>query len=263
MNRANLEQINELMTDIFHAFKSLPDEAKEFLLQELSESLRTRNNSSVYTLHTFKGIHHKALELGLTVHGSSILEIGPGKPLGTAIFWNYAGARKYTAIDKFTEVNQDDVWLRRFRSLLDHNIFNPFGIDIDTLIRQENETLKLDCKHIQLIQDDLATHDFESETFDFIYSNAVLEHMCDLEVMFRRLHEILAPGGLMFHSIDLREHLSDRPIADKNTSIEFYKFSREEWNHRYPPGWWQTARAIRMNGPTPRTNCSGPSTSRA
>ncbi len=40
----------------------------------------------------------------------------------------------------------------------------------------------------------------------------------------------------MFHSIDLREHLSDRPIADKNTSIEFYKFSREEWNHRYPPG---------------------------
>lgn len=236
MPGTELEQINNIMSDIYYAFAGLPDDAKEFLLQEMHEALLKRNNSSFYTLQTFKWIHSRARKMGLKVQGYSVLEIGAGKPLGTAIFWNYAGARKYSAIDKFTEINLDELWLKRFQTLLDDNLFNPYDFNINTLIRRDGNNLELNSEHIVLIQADLASHDFQGETFDFIYSNAVLEHMTGLDEMFHKLSQLLAPGGLMLHSIDLREHLSDRPIADKNTSIEFYKFSVEEWSRRYPPG---------------------------
>jgi SAM-dependent methyltransferase len=44
---------------------------------------------------------------------------------------------------------------------------------------------------------------------DFIRSNAVLEHIpaVDVPVILQRLSEALQPGGMMLHTIDLKDHL--------------------------------------------------------
>lgn len=44
------------------------------------------------------------------------------------------------------------------------------------------------------------------ETFDFIYSVSVLEHVMDPEAVVARMFALLAPGGHASHSIDLRDH---------------------------------------------------------
>lgn len=44
------------------------------------------------------------------------------------------------------------------------------------------------------------------ESLDLIYSQAVLEHVEDLDNTYHAMHQWLMPGGLMSHSIDFRSH---------------------------------------------------------
>jgi len=236
MNTPDLEQINQLLTDMYHAFMSLPVEAQEYFLQTLHDAMTNKNNSSIYTLLTFKTFFRLAVKHGARVENGSILEIGAGKPLGTGIFWIFAGANRYTSIDKFTEINIDDNWISRFKSLLEINIFNPYNLSLESLITVTDSHYTINEERLQFIQADLNCHEWKGDTFDFIYSNAVLEHMTNLPLAFGNMYDILEDDGIMFHSIDLREHASDRPVADKNTSIGFYKISIDEWNLRYPLG---------------------------
>jgi hypothetical protein len=51
------------------------------------------------------------------------------------------------------------------------------------------------------------------------------------------LHDVLKDDGVMYHGIDLREHHTNlKTVPDKDTSIDFLKYSKEEWEGMYPPG---------------------------
>lgn len=45
-----------------------------------------------------------------------------------------------------------------------------------------------------------------ASTIDWVFSQAVLEHVDDLSFVYRKCHEWLVPGGLMSHQIDFRSH---------------------------------------------------------
>lgn len=49
-------------------------------------------------------------------------------------------------------------------------------------------------------------HIIQRDSVDLIYSQAVLEHIDDLESLFRAMQEWLKPGGMMSHSIDFGSH---------------------------------------------------------
>ncbi len=67
------------------------------------------------------------------------------------------------------------------------------------------------------------------ENFDFIYSNAVIEHTANVEIILKKLHNLLKENGVRYHEIDLREHYTNlRKVPDKNTSIDFLKYSIED-----------------------------------
>lgn len=233
----NTEQINQALDDMCNVFSNLPIEAQELFAQSMYQHMSEINNTSYYTFHVFKGFYQRALEYGVNIKNSEILEIGAGKPLGTGIFWNFSGARRYTSIDKFTQLNVDDLWLNRFKSILNMNLFNPQDLDIDSLVRKEGDQYILNYDKIRLIQDSLEDHTLNGESFDFIYSNAVLEHMDNIEAKLKKMHNMLKDDGVMYHGIDLREHHTNlRKVPDKNTSIDFLKFSKEEWEGMYPPG---------------------------
>jgi SAM-dependent methyltransferase len=54
------------------------------------------------------------------------------------------------------------------------------------------------------------------EEVDFIYSNDVMEHVADVDAVFRAAHRLLRPGGVFLNNIDLAGHNAfsnqDRPL---------------------------------------------------
>jgi SAM-dependent methyltransferase len=233
----NVQQINQALSDMYNVFGQLPMEAQEFFAQKTHEFMSQRNNTSVYAFRVFKGIYESALQYGIDVSNSSILEIGAGKPLGTGIFWNFVGAKKYTSIDKFTQINLTDLWIQRFEALLEMNLFHPKNFKIDSLVKKNGAQYILNEDKIRLIQGSFEEYPLEKKSFDFIYSCAVLEHVTNIEEIFRKMYDVLSDDGIMIHGIDLREHHTNlRTVPDKNTSIDFLKYSTEEWNRMYPPG---------------------------
>ena len=66
------------------------------------------------------------------------------------------------------------------------------------------------------------------ESFDLIYSHAVLEHVprAKLPSLFQTMHLLLRPGGLMIHFIDHVDHWHH--FDSEISPINFLKF----------PGWW-------------------------
>jgi SAM-dependent methyltransferase len=45
-----------------------------------------------------------------------------------------------------------------------------------------------------------------ADTYDFIVSRAVMEHLYDPELALRRMATALRPGGLLLHKVDFRDH---------------------------------------------------------
>ena len=60
--------------------------------------------------------------------------------------------------------------------------------------------------------------------FDVIFSNAVLEHVVDLEATLRAMWDLLAPGGIMFHDVDLRSHQTY-----ESHPLQFLEYSHSLW----------------------------------
>lgn len=232
----NTAQINKTLNDMYKVFGLLPIEAKEFFAQKILEAMQQTNHASYCTFNTFKLFYNKAIQYGVDIKNSSILEIGAGKPLGTGIFWNFAGAKKYTSIDKFTQINLTDLWMQRFETILDMNLFYPENFRIESLVKKIGDQYILNEDKVRLIQGSFDEYPLEG-SFDFIYSAAVLEHVTNIEEIFRKMYDVLSDDGIMIHAIDLREHHTHlRTVPDKNTSIDFLKYSTEEWNKMYPPG---------------------------
>jgi len=232
----NTEQINQALSDMYNVFGQLPMEAQEVFVQKTYEFMQQRNNTSVCALQVFKKFYREAIQYGVDINNSSILEIGAGKPLGTGIFWNFAGAKKYTSIDKFEQINLTDLWMQRFETILSMNLFYPEDFKIESLVKKNGGQYIINEDKIRLIQGSFEEHPIE-ESFDFIYSGAVLEHVTNIEKILRKMYDVLSDDGIMIHAIDLREHHTHlRTVPDKNTSVDFLKYSTEEWNNIYPPG---------------------------
>ena len=237
MQQMSNTEINRLMGEMYNTFSQLPVSAGEFLYEKISENMRGRNNTSLYCYEKFKEQWLKAAEMGVNVPQASILEIGAGLPLGTGIFWNFVGAAKYTSVDKFMEVNLNDLWLQRFQSFIDLNLHNPAGFRIDSIIRRQNGSFYTNPDRLALIQAPFEEMSFPDKSFDYVYSLATLEHVADVSGLLAKMHQIMADGAVGYHIMDLREHHTNlRHVPDKNTSTDFLRYSKAEWEEKYPPG---------------------------
>jgi ubiquinone/menaquinone biosynthesis C-methylase UbiE len=68
-----------------------------------------------------------------------------------------------------------------------------FDYDIDALQKHKTITHR--------VRGDVAKLPFQSQTFEFISSNMVFEHLKEPDVQLRELHRVLRPGGtLIFHT---------------------------------------------------------------
>lgn len=116
-----------------------------------------------------------------------VLEIGPGPDLATGAVLLQRGAKSYAAVDINPLITSDrsDVYgaLRRLG-----------GADYD----ERRMTYSVDAfPHLPKV----------SGSFDLIVSNATLEHVDDVEGLFRRLSVLAAPGCVMCHHVDANTHM--------------------------------------------------------
>lgn len=63
---------------------------------------------------------------------------------------------------------------------------------------------------VNLLAEDLLTSSIEAGSIALLTSFAVFEHVTEVDAIFRRCFELMVPGGIAYHFIDLADHRSYR-----------------------------------------------------
>jgi SAM-dependent methyltransferase len=136
-----------------------------------------------------------------------VLELGPGEDFCVALRFLAAGAEHVSCVDRF-EFHVDPQWEREvYRELLGD--LDDAGRDrLARLVGPDGSLEAADARleAIRGVGIEEAPARLRGARFDLIASVAVLEHVYDLEASFRAMDELLAPGGVMVHQVDLRDH---------------------------------------------------------
>ena len=156
--------------------------------------------------------------------GLRILEIGPGATLGVPVALACAGATVAVA-DRFPASWDREFHAPFFEAMLPR--IEQRGWD-GTPIRR----LLAAGAFVNVVAAyALAAEDVGriGQTFDLVLSNAVLEHVQDLQVTTASLARITAKGGYGMHQVDLRDHRDfDRPLEFLTVSDDEFAAIRRE-----------------------------------
>jgi SAM-dependent methyltransferase len=178
---------------------------------------------------------------GLSTTPEIVAELGPGESLGIGLAALLSGARAYYALDvigyadapKNLEVLNELVALLRNRAPVPDQLAIP-GTEpaLDSyafpasILTHERLEAALHPARVQGIRRALAGLNtdgqpdgpvryltswqqagaIEEGTVDFLLSQAVLEHVDNLDDAYQAMHRWLKPGGVMSHQIDFRSH---------------------------------------------------------
>ncbi len=140
----------------------------------------------------------------------TILKIGPGKTLGVAALFVLNGADMVISIDRFNCLQKNDKTTVK-------NICEKNNGSYSEICRKINYIPRVKIEEIGEV--------FKKGKFDMIISNAVLEHVGDLERAFKSMSQIIKPGGTIVHEVDLACHnrfAGVHPLA-------FLTFSNKRW----------------------------------
>ncbi len=144
--------------------------------------------------------------LGLAIPGKRLVEIGCGATNGVGYALAGLGAASVVCQEPYA---RHDVGLDAKH--LQHQVLAHPKVKFHTVRRS----------------DTLA--DIPDGSVDVILSNSVLEHVRDLPALCAELARILAPGGVMLHRVDYRDHFFKYPF-------HFLLFSQKIWNRFLDPG---------------------------
>lgn len=81
------------------------------------------------------------------------------------------------------------------KSFLDKNI-DTYGVDIKEFWSDSDDKL---AGRLSIIENQEYRFPYPDDTFDFVFSTSVFEHVLDYERSFREIHRVLKPGGVSIH----------------------------------------------------------------
>ena len=151
--------------------------------------------------------------------GATVLELGPGDSLATAVIAAAWGGERSILVDEGRFATDDLEFYRMLAGHLAGRGLSPPALDgaagLDELLGR--------CGATYLTEGRASLEGLSSESVDFVFSNAVLEHVRarDFEPIMRELRRVLGSGGRVSHTIDLRDHLGD--------GLNHMRFSRARW----------------------------------
>lgn len=178
---------------------------------------------------------------GIRQHSGTVAELGPGDSLGIGLTALLTGYQRYYALDVYrywdiernlkifdelvqllqnkTPIPNEPEFERITPTLEDYKF--PTEILTDALLQQTLDPKRIQQirKALQEIDNPATTKDIiqyfipwnsqvviEPESVDFIFSQAVLQYVDDLDTTYKDMNRWLKPGGVMSHSIDFSSH---------------------------------------------------------
>jgi SAM-dependent methyltransferase len=201
---------------------------------------------------------------GLPTQFDTVTELGPGDSVGIGIAAMLSGANRYFALDAVPHARADSN-LTTFDSIAEmferreplpgldeypeiypsvdslefpHHLLDRARLDATlaperkAAIRRAlaDESRSDDAVTIRYAAPWTASGIVEDESVDLAFSQAVLEHVDDIEATYRALQRWLKPGGIMSHAIDFKSH----------------GVSRDWFGHWTVPAWrWKLVRGRR------------------
>jgi SAM-dependent methyltransferase len=155
-----------------------------------------------------------------------VLEVGPGQTLGSAVLLACAGAR-VTVADRFLARWDSDFHPAFYRALREkvRGRGDEYVAAIDRLLAADAFTPEVIRCHARGCEELWKI----GARFDVVFSNAVLEHVEDLEATVRNLAAVTVRGGHGFHQVDFRDHRDfSRPLEYLTISRDDYQTVRHE-----------------------------------
>lgn len=160
-------------------------------------------DTSAYALRIFYS-HAERAGIKDELRGKTVLELGPGDSIASAIIAAAHGARA-VLVDAGRFVRADIAPYLELERVLAGGGLAPLGLSGCRNIEEI-----LDCCGARYMTNDLEDlRQIETESVDLIFSQAVLEHVRKhrfLETM-RECRRILKRSGVCSHQVDLRDHL--------------------------------------------------------
>ena len=194
---------------------------------------------------------------GIKNINGTIAELGPGDSLGIGLTALLTGCSKYYAMDvhKYWDIQKnleifdelvlllksraaipgDDEFPRVTPSLRDYTFPAHILTDKimgDALKEERIAMIRNEIKNLERQEQNTMIRYFipwnddriiEDASVDFIYSQAVLQYVDNLDETFQCIHKWLKPAGVMSHSIDLSSHGITRSWNGH------WLFSEKEW----------------------------------
>ncbi len=156
------------------------------------------------------------------INTKNILEIGPGRDLGTGLYLLFKGGKQYNACDVndlmlFTPDEFYKQLFSKFKATFLEDEFSKF---------KSGEPSKLNY----LVRKDLnIVSAFGVGTIDLVFSQAVFEHINNIDSMIEQISKVCKPRAILVAEVDLRTHSKYRYIVDKDPN-NIYRYHRAIYN---------------------------------
>ena len=136
----------------------------------------------------------------------TVVELGPGDTMATAFCFLAYGAARVVCFDRFKlvlDTTKNTLIARQLLSILPEQQ----RLRMQAILSFDDRGQALwDTSRLQYLHNRNENIELENNSVDIIVSNAVLEHVQDLDALFASMHRILKPGGVMVHAADLKAH---------------------------------------------------------
>lgn len=153
--------------------------------------------------------HFWAVKKYLPRNDFVVLELGPGYSISSAVFTNCFGGKFTYLVDQgdFVDKKHKDKKVTSLRKFLENK-----GIKCNRDINYQYLTNGLQ-----------SLKEIPSSSVNFVFSNAVLEHIREEEFVptMEEIKRVLQGGGVCSHEVDLRDHLGK--------SLNHLRFSENFW----------------------------------
>ena len=207
---------------------------------EFCEGMRRRaldSQSSVdHVLQVYATLARALSEAGVDLSGRRLLELGPGHSMLGGLLLLSWGLGEYHGVDALPVAHWDAGRVQALRARLEsasglplHEV--PLAKRQREVLARFDRAVTLRAGEAVLNEDlirlhcpvDAADLPLESNSFDLVVSNSVLEHVRDLPATAAECARVLAPGGVAFHQVDFRDH------RDFSQPRAFLRVASQEW----------------------------------
>lgn len=176
---------------------------------------RFGRGDSEYAWNVF--LHHADMLMHNEFSGARrIMEVGPGRNIGTSLlWWSHESARVSSTVDvtvvlwdvyRNAEVSRD-AWMNCAADLLENRPKDAFVNDkmFDLLCKIAHGDIVPNIEYAVCSYSELL-HSCRGNGFDLIYSHAALEHAWFIKETWDSLSQLTSEGGWFSHRIDLADH---------------------------------------------------------